>query len=1102
MDAEHPGAGGTDNPTPGADPGADDLARVVERAHAAARRRALALARVAEPAEAREDLEGRPGPGNPRMAWGGESDFPAARAAGRAARLIVSALFANRAGSLVVCLALAAMMSPREFGAAAVALVALYAIRGLDQYGVGRTIALWRGDVSAMLPTATAMSAAINAAVYAGIFAWAHAFAAAMGAPDVTRIVRLLALNVLVSGVLAAPTAALRRESPAKADAVEQVDTWLGVVSTIGYAAAGHGLTSIAAGRLTGCLAAAFLLVVLDPGLLRIGFRPRYARELLAAALPLATSGFLMYAVTNVDQIVVGVLLHASDLGFYLLALAVAGWPLAVLTQPLRAIAPAALARFRRTPRVLGSTYLSLTNLLLCITLPFSFLISTAARSLVDFAFGPQWVAAAQALRWVVIVAALRILFELACSYATIRFSIRMVLFLESILLVMLVPALLLGTRTHGIGGAGFTQMLALIAIVGPFYLWEAGRAGLRARSVVSRLAGWALVTGAVAWVAITVHRELVETETVHLAALAAAAVSVMSLLVFRMRASVSAFRRVGSSLSARSASWADAMIPWTPAFFETAPHPVISPMLAPPRSDLTMPLPQMQLPKEGLPKEGPPAEGLPAEQAPARPDGLARRVSVGARWSVINTAVLRVANFATGVILARFVFGPRAFGLYAVSQVVLLVFLSANELGVSLAIVRWQEDVRTFGRTVVTMSVASSSLLYVVLYVSAPYIARTLGSPGATAMVRLMCVCVVIDGLACVPLALLNREFLQARRMLADSLNFAVSTGMTLWLAFAGKGAISFAWGATAGNTVELIAATLLAPVIILPGWNRSYARGLLRFGLPLAGASLLALGVFNVDSAIVGATLGPAALGMYQIAFNISSWPVNSILQAAQRVSFAGFSRVAESKELLSDAFGRAIGLVMTLTVPACVLLSTLAAPLIGAVYGDRWLKAAPALTLLAILALLRVGYGIVYDCLAAGGKRPALLAVQGLWLAALVPMLLAGAKLDGITGVAVGHVIVAVIVVGPAFLWVLTHGITTVRSIILACWRPVLGGALMAGVCEVAVRYLGGGWLGIGVAAVTGAAVYAPVVYPMRRLLPKSAGSVVAMSPADAA
>ena len=194
--------------------------------------------------------------------------------------------------------------------------------------------------------------------------------------------------------------------------------------------------------------------------------------------------------------------------------------------------------------------------------------------------------------------------------------------------------------------------------------------------------------------------------------------------------------------------------------------------------------------------------------------------------------------------------------------------------------------------------------------------------------MLRLLCICVIIDGLAAVPLSLITREFAQGKRMLADLVNFAVTTSVTLWLAFSGHGVISFAWGSLVGNTVSFIILFVAAPYVVLPGWNTKDARQLLQFGLPLAGAGLLTLGVVNVDSAIVGATLGPAMLGLYQLAFNISSWPVTSISQAVERISFAGFSRVANSVKTLRDAFTRSIGLLMAITVPACVLLATLAA------------------------------------------------------------------------------------------------------------------------------------------------------------------------------
>ena len=75
--------------------------------------------------------------------------------------------------------------------------------------------------------------------------------------------------------------------------------------------------------------------------------------------------------------------------------------------------------------------------------------------------------------------------------------------------------------------------------------------------------------------------------------------------------------------------------------------------------------------------------------------------------------------------------------------QVILALLLSANEMGVSLAIVRWDGDVRTFARTVFTSASASSTLLYLRSLPLAPELATVFGSPGATGMVRVICLCV-----------------------------------------------------------------------------------------------------------------------------------------------------------------------------------------------------------------------------------------------------------------------------------------------------------------------------------------------------------------------
>ncbi len=976
------------------------------------------------------------------------------RVGGGLGRIFLDAVSA-RSGTLVIGLVLARMLSPREFGAFGVVVVALLGAQSIGQLGAGSALTLWRTAPEDVVPTVTTVALASSGAVYAAVYAGAPTLAATMGTPGAAQAIRWVTLTVLISGLVTAPRAMLQRRAPWLRVMIEQVDNWIGVAVTIALVATGHGLMGFAVGRIAGSLVSAVLFIIFSPRAMRIGARRGPVRAVLQVALPFTASGLLAFAITNVDQIVVGHMLHAADLGYYVLALCVASWPVTVLSQPVRDAAPVAFARFRRGPQIVGSAFMSSANLLAALTLPVCVLISSLAAPLIHLIYGPAWAPAAPVLVWLAPLATIRVFYALANDYFAVLASSRRGLIFQLMWLVTLVPALAAGAFDRGLLAVAVVNVAVALLFLVPWFLTE-----LRPLAIWPRIpgAGLAVPVAVSAGVGLIVFaaRRLGHGDDLDLGIGAAAALAAMGLLAFRLRTVYVAVRQAGAGAQRRPGRVADVIGPALAVVLE----PPLYPMAASLR---------------------------PRVLAPEQPaQDLESRVRSGTRWSMLNTIVVRVSNFAVGVLLARTVFGPSVFGLYAVSQIVLAVLLSANELGVSAAIIRWEGDIRSFARTVFTLSVVSSTVIYIGLYASASSIARLLGSPGATYMLRILCLCVIIDGLASVPLALLTREFAQGRRMLVDLANFVVSTGVTVWLAFSGQGAMSFAWGSLAGCIVALIVAMVAAPMFVLPGWNTADARQLLQFGLPLAGASLLTLGVFNVDSAIVGATLGPAMLGLYQLAFNISSWPVSSISQAVQRVSFAGFSRVADSGKGLTDAFSRALGLLMALTVPACVLLATTAEPLIRAVYGERWVGAAHALSLLAMLGLLREAYGLFYDAMAAVGKRNTLMAIQGIWLVTLIPVLLVGARLGGITGVAAGHVVVAAALVGPAFLWALSRAGIPVVSMARACLRPAVGGVLMATVSLLTIHALGKGLLGLAAAIVAGIAIYLPVVYPMRSLL----------------
>jgi O-antigen/teichoic acid export membrane protein len=396
----------------------------------------------------------------------------------------------------------------------------------------------------------------------------------------------------------------------------------------------------------------------------------------------------------------------------------------------------------------------------------------------------------------------------------------------------------------------------------------------------------------------------------------------------------------------------------------------------------------------------------------------LLQRTARALGWSFFNTAAARLGTLGIGIVLARLL-GPAEFGTYAVAMVALLAVLSFNELGVSLAIVRWPGDPRAILPTVTTISTAGSVAVYLAAYAGAPAFATAMGDPGAAGVVRLLALSVVLSGLVATPAALLQRHFRQDRRMLVDQVNTWVGALTSVGLAIGGMGALSLAIGRLAGSGIAAVLFVRLSPEPLRFGFDPRAARALLRFGLPLAGSSLVVFGVTSVDQLVVGNVLGATALGFYVLAFNLSSWPVAMFSQPVRSVAPAAFARLQHDPATMRRAFTTSVGLLAAVTLPVCLLLVGAAEPLIRFVYGPAWVPAAKALTWLAALGALRILYELVYDYFVVLAKSRVVLMVQLAWLAALVPALVVGAHAGGLAGVASAHVAVAVVVVLPLYL-----------------------------------------------------------------------------------
>jgi len=470
---------------------------------------------------------------------------------------------------------------------------------------------------------------------------------------------------------------------------------------------------------------------------------------------------------------------------------------------------------------------------------------------------------------------------------------------------------------------------------------------------------------------------------------------------------------------------------------------------------------------------EGPSAEGTAPDVSQ-----LGRKVRAGVGWSLVNGVSVRLLTVGSAMVVARLI-SPQQYGVFAIGFLVLTALTSMNELGVSVSIVRWPTDPTDFAPTAVTLSMASSVLLYAVIVVVAPAVARLLGAPEATTVIRIVAFNVVLDGISSIPNAFLTRTFKQGRRTLVDLAAFVPSAGLSIFLVASGWGATGLAWGSLAGNVTAVIMVYALAPVRPLPGWRTSDARALVRAGLPFAATSAVYLATLNVDYVVIGHALGTAALGFYVLAFTLSSWPANLVSLSIRRVAIPGFSSLAHDAEALRKAFARSVHLVAACAVLMAVLLSMLAGPLVAIFYGSKWSPAVATLRWLAVLGGARVVLDLCYDVLVATGRGRSLLAAQAAWFVSLAIALPLAAAAAGIRGVGIGHVAVAVGIVGPVYAVALRHAGIPLRSVLSALVAPCVGGAVAVAILAAGAQLGLGPWTRLLLLGGAAAAAYGSVI-----------------------
>src|SRR5690606_13728600 len=87
-----------------------------------------------------------------------------------------------------------------------------------------------------------------------------------------------------------------------------------------------------------------------------------------------------------------------------------------------------------------------------------------------------------------------------------------------------------------------------------------------------------------------------------------------------------------------------------------------------------------------------------------------------------------------------------------------------------------------------------------------------------------------------------------------------------------------------------------------------------------------------------VIGRLAGSTALGMFTVAYEISTLPTTELVAPINRAVFPGYSRISNDLKLLRQSYLDVVGVIALFALPAALGISAISAPLVDFALGSK--------------------------------------------------------------------------------------------------------------------------------------------------------------------
>ena len=333
----------------------------------------------------------------------------------------------------------------------------------------------------------------------------------------------------------------------------------------------------------------------------------------------------------------------------------------------------------------------------------------------------------------------------------------------------------------------------------------------------------------------------------------------------------------------------------------------------------------------------------------------LKNKVMSGLFWTFGERFITQGISFAISIILARMLM-PSEYGVIAL----VLVFISiasvfvTNGLGESL-IQKKNTDESDFS-TIFYCSFVISVFLYVILFISAPYIASFYNNSELIWVLRILALNLPFSSINTIQQAYVSKQMMFKKFFISNLCATIVSGFIGIMMAYSGFGV----WSLVAQFLISSVVGTIVLFFTVKwrPKWlfSISSAKELVGFGWKLITANLINTIYGELRGLVIGKNYTMADLAFYNRGNQFPGLIITNINTTISKVIFPAMAEVNDDRSQLKNITRRAMKITAYLTFPLMIGLMSVADSFILLLLTEKWLFAVPFLQICCIYWLFQ--------------------------------------------------------------------------------------------------------------------------------------------------